>query len=164
MAHSPRVRWAVVLAGAALLVSSWLVSGSATARTGSCSSRPHLSEHRILRIARRAATASSEPSPWLIQHAQGPHNKANRVADGSGVPGCRWSYLIAERGHFVVRDAHGPPGSKPPRGKVMTLVVDAATARVTDFGVSSHYPHLARLGPVTTDFRRRNSHSGPQSG
>jgi hypothetical protein len=40
---------------------------------------------------------------------------------------------------------------------VITLVVDAATGRVTDGGISYRYPRLAKLGPVTTDFRAYRS-------
>jgi hypothetical protein len=34
---------------------------------------------------------------------------------------------------------------------VITLVLDARTGHVTDFGISDRYPPLAQLGPVTTD-------------
>jgi hypothetical protein len=34
-------------------------------------------------------------------------------------------------------------------------VVDAATARITDGGVSDRYPRLSKLGTVKTDFRRQ---------
>jgi len=65
-----------------------------------------------------------------------------------------WSYLIAVRGHFSYSGL-GPPGSSSTvHGTVITLVVDAATGKVSDSGVSNRYPALARLGKVTTDLRR----------
>jgi hypothetical protein len=33
----------------------------------------------------------------------------------------------------------------------MTLVVDASTGQVTDYGLTNDKPNLAALGPVTTD-------------
>jgi hypothetical protein len=59
--------------------------------------------------------------------------------------------LIAERGRFTVRNSQGVPGSAVPRGSVITLVYNAKTRSVSDFGVQNNYPNLAALGPVTTD-------------
>lgn len=49
-----------------------------------------------------------------------------------------------------------PPGiqAPPPRTftyTTMTLVVDASTGQVTDYGLTNDNPNLAALGPVTTD-------------
>jgi hypothetical protein len=145
----PRAVAVLVVAGLAVGV---LAAVSSSATTGACGSRPRLSERHILRIAERTAARAGDRRPSLIQHAEGPRAKANRVDSGEGVPGCRWSYLIAERGHFVLRRSEGL-GTHPPRGTVLTLVIDAATARGTDGGVSNRYPDLDRLGPVTTDLR-----------
>jgi hypothetical protein len=42
----------------------------------------------------------------------------------------------------------------------MTLIVNASSGQDTDFGVSSRYPPLGRLGPVTTDLHiSRTPHS-----
>jgi hypothetical protein len=114
---------------------------------------PALTEGQLLTIALRAARVAGDPRPALIQHAEGTREQANRIASGSGVPGSAWSYLIAERGHFVFASAPRPPGAPAPRGAVMTLVVDAATGRVNDDGTSSRYPPLHQLGQVTTDLR-----------
>jgi hypothetical protein len=108
-----------------------------------------------VRIARRAAAQAGDPTPALIQHSAGTRHRANIVASGDRVPGKRWSYLIAERGSFVLRDVSVPPGAPAPRGTVLTIVVDAATGAPTDIGVSDHYPDLAALGTVTTDLRGR---------
>jgi hypothetical protein len=97
---------------------------------------------------------AGDPRPTLIQHSEGSRYRANLVASGDIVPGKAWSYLIAERGHFVFNDTPGPPGSRAPSGSVITLVVDAATGEITDYGVSDRYPRLAVLGPLKTDLRR----------
>src|ERR1700693_2262268 len=150
MARRARIGWTAVLLGTGLLVGGWLVVSSPAATHSPCSQRPHLGKRRILRIAERSAASAGDRRPTLIQHSEGTGHTANRVDSGEGVPGCRWSYLIAERGHFVFRDV-GLAGTPAPRGTVLTLVVDAATAHVTDVGLGNRYPNLARLGPVTTD-------------
>lgn len=52
-----------------------------------------------------AAYSAGDPEPTLIQHSEGTRDKANLVDSGDIVPGRRWSYLIAERGDFVFKDA-----------------------------------------------------------
>jgi hypothetical protein len=110
-------------------------------------------EAAILAVALRAAARAGDPKPTLIQHSIGTRGKANRVASGEITGGQQRSYLIAERGRFAVRNSEGVPGSAVPRGSVITLVYDAKTRSVTDFGVQNNYPNLAALGPVTTDRR-----------
>jgi hypothetical protein len=135
-----------------------LVGSSATAHPERSHQRPHLSERRILRIAETAAARAGDPKPSLIQHSEGTRHRANLVASGDGIPGRQWSYLIAERGHFVLKDAPIPPGAAAPRGSVLTLIVNASTGQGTDGGVSNRYPDLDRLGPVHTDLRRSPQH------
>lgn len=140
---------AAVLAGGALAGGIVVSTGaSATSR------RPQLAEQRILHIAERAAAQARDPSPVLIQHSAGTRDRANLVDSGEIVPGRQWSYLIAERGHFVFENATRPAGAPAPRGTVLTLIVNASTGEVTDVGLSNRYPHLSRLGPVHTDLRR----------
>jgi hypothetical protein len=147
-----------VMVATGVVVAAILVVSSATARPARSHQRPHLSERRILDIAKKAAARAGDPRPSLIQHSEGTRHNANLVGMDAGVPGRQWSYLIAERGRFVLKNAHTPPGAPPPRGSVLVLVVDASTGQSTDGGVSSHYPHLHRLGPVHTDLRRSHRH------
>lgn len=114
---------------------------------------PTLSEQLIKRIALEAAARSEDRHPSLIQHAAGTRAHANRIASGAIIPVYNWCYLIAVRGRFVAKDAMYPSGAKPPRGTVLTLVVDARTGMTMDAGISDQYPDLAKLGPVTTDLR-----------
>jgi len=116
--------------------------------------KPRLPEKRLLRIAEDAATRTGDPHPRLIQHAAGTRFEAVRISSGDLVFEWNWSYLIAERGHFICQACSVPPGAKPPTGSVLTLVVDAANGQVTDSGLSKRYPPLRRLGHVTTDLRR----------
>jgi hypothetical protein len=117
--------------------------------------QPRLTERRILAIAESAAGAAGDAAPSLIQHAAGPRLAATLVASGDLVFDWNWSYLIAIRGHFMFTNVPGPSSASATiSGSVITLVVDAATGRVTDSGISNAYPHLARLGKVTTDLHR----------
>lgn len=132
-----------------------LLAGAVIALSPLASARTHpqLTERQILRIALKAAAAAGDPRPILIQHSEGTHSKANQIASGGYFGGNAWSYLIAERGKFVFKDAPRPFGASAPRGSVITLVLDSATGRVSDDGISYRYPALPQLGPVTTDWR-----------
>jgi hypothetical protein len=112
---------------------------------------PRLGRHTILALALKAAAADGDPSPRLIQHAEGTRFEAVLISSGDLVFAWNWSVLIAVRGHFIAKGAPIPPGAKPPTGTVLTLVVDAATGQVADFGIGNRYPPLAKLGPVTSD-------------
>ena len=151
---SPAPRTLVIVALAAGLMFAAVVALSSLAAARSRPDRPHLTESRIVKIAERAAAAAGDRRPSLIQHSEGTRQRANTIASGDRVPGKRWSYLIAERGSFVLKNVSVPPGAGAPRGSVLTLVVDAATGTVSDLGVSNHYPNLAALGAVTTDLRQ----------
>ena len=150
----PASRTLVIVAVAAGLMVAGVVAVSSLAAARSRSDRPHLTESRIVQIAGRAAAAAGDRTPMLIQHSEGTRQRANAIASGDRVPGKRWSYLIAERGSFLLKNVSIPPGARVPQGGVLTLVVDAATGTVSDLGVSNQYPHLAALGAVTTDLRQ----------
>jgi hypothetical protein len=112
-----------------------------------------MTERQIVQMGLQVAARNGDPRPTMIQHSEGPRDKANRITAGAYIGGAAQSYLIAVRGHFIAYDASVPAGASLPRGTVLTLIVNAATGRVTDGGITYSYPPLARLGPVTTDFR-----------
>jgi hypothetical protein len=68
------------------------------------------------------------------------------------------SYVMAIQGNFAVgvhRPPVGLPGTVEKENEtstysVMTIVVDAATGRVTDFGLAHCMPDLSVAGPMTT--------------
>ncbi|MGI8711584.1 MAG: hypothetical protein ACR2NR_00035 [Solirubrobacteraceae bacterium] len=154
IAITPRRLLAVASAAGLIAAAGVIGSPLATASSRGARGRPHLAEQRIVQIAERAAGRAGDPRPTLTQHSEGTRRDANLVASSDGVPGRWWSYLIAERGQFVLKDAPVPLGARAPRGSVLTLIVDAGTAKVTDGGVSNRYPQLATLGPVTTALRQ----------
>jgi hypothetical protein len=108
-----------------------------------------------------------DPTPFLVQHSEGTRRQANLIAAGDligGKAGQAWSYLIAERGHFVDRyNSYGvreAVAGYAVSGSVLMLVVNARSGRITDFGIGNGYPDLAKLGPVHTDVRRLKMGSG----
>jgi hypothetical protein len=149
-------KWLVVAATGGLLAAAGVILSfsSATATPAASVGKPRLTERQIIQIAMAAAKRAGESEPTLIQHSDGTRERSNLIDSGDVVPGQRWSYLIAERGRFVFKDAPTPPGAPAPSGSVLTLVVDVATRQVTDSGLSNRYPELAKLGPVTTDLHR----------
>jgi hypothetical protein len=147
-----RKHWGrLAAAGFGGLVAAGIVAVSSSATTRS--HPPHLSERQILRIALSAAAALGDPRPTLMQHSEGTQSNANHVASGSYVGGSTWSYLIAERGHFIFKNAPRPIGAAAPRGTALALIVNASTGQISDRGLTRRYPRLGRLGPVRTDYR-----------
>jgi hypothetical protein len=132
-----------------------LVAGctvAATAVAAGASGRPQTrlspAEREILKIALRAAARTGDPRPTLIQYSLGTRGKANLISSKDITGGEQRSYLIAERGHFVLRDLG--IGNQTVRGSVITVVLNASTLHSTDFGLQDNYPNLAALGRVTT--------------
>ena len=129
------------------------------------SGEPHANrngtERAILKIALRAAAGAGDPRPALIQYSVGTQEQANLVSSDD-IGGPQRSYLIAERGHFVLRDVG--IGNQTIRGSVITLVCNAKTLHCTDFGLQGNYPNLAALGPVTTDLGSATAGASKRSG
>jgi hypothetical protein len=146
--------------GLAVASTAW-TAVARTVNVHASSQKPHLSEQRIRRIAERWATRMEDPTPFLVQHSEGTRRKANLIAADDlieGKEGEAWSYLIAERGHFVDRySSYGvrePRSGYEPSGSVLVLIVNAGTGQLGDLGLANQYPNLAKLGPVRTDLRR----------
>ena len=156
-----RISLAFVIATALGTVAVIVVTPSA-AHSRSSRDRPQLAQHRILRIAETAAARAGDPQPTLIQHSEGTRHNANLVDSGDVVPGRQWSYLIAERGHFVLNGAPAPPRSTSSPG----LGPHPGGQRVNRphhrRRLSNRYPRLARLGPVHTDLRQAVPNSTQQ--
>ncbi len=123
---------------------------------------PHLSERQIRRIEMSAIAGGGDPHPSLIQHAEGTRFEANLIASPDLIFDWSWAYLIAIHGHFkwsstgvfgsYSRRESSPAGSHTIHNSVITVILNAKTGQTEDFGTSDHYPDLAKLGPVTTDY------------
>jgi hypothetical protein len=169
-----RWRWGIAVLGALVALGVVSTAGVAASRVSSggsalqlnvrilgarSRSHPWLSERFIRRFAFRAAAGYGDAHPSLIQQAEGTRYAANVVASGDLVYDWSWAYLIAMRGHFKVIPAYARDGSNGPpdpyiHGSVLTIVVNPRTGQGEDGGISNHYPYLAKLGHVTTDYRR----------
>jgi hypothetical protein len=109
---------------------------------------------RLAAIADRAARANGDPAPSQVTAVLTTRAKAlTSATPGDFVPGSGGVpvFLVTLRGHFTAADVSRPPGSAAPTGRYLSLVVDAATFQVTDFGISPAPPPVspASLGPVT---------------
>jgi hypothetical protein len=73
------------------------------------------------------------------------------VSSDDDVPGDQAGYLIVAHGNFTEDNAPVPRGGLALTGTVLTVVVDATTGEITDWGLSDDVADLAKLGPVTAD-------------
>jgi hypothetical protein len=109
---------------------------------------------RLTVLANRAAGANGDASPQWITAVLTTHAKAlTSATPGDFVPGADGVrvYLVTMRGRFTAYGSSPPPGAALPTGAYLSLVVDAATFQVLDFGLSPAPPPVppASLGPVT---------------
>lgn len=108
-------------------------------------------------IARSWAAVTGEPRPTLIEHVHAVNRRtAVQVSSGDRVPLGQASYLIVLRGQFTAANFPRPQlqNTQVPTGTVLTLVVDATTGHVTDWGLGNRVPNLAKLGAIHTDLHR----------
>ncbi len=70
------------------------------------------------------------------------------MRDGPVPVAAQPSYLAVAQGNFTGLMAKRPPGAPPPTGHVLSVVIDAQTGGVTDWGISDDEPALKRLGTV----------------
>lgn len=164
-AARPLARTAAALAWA-LAVASWLavVGCSAPASTGTPAATgsptvtgspvPESAISRLTAIARRAATENGDSAPAWVTAVLTTRAKAlTSATPGDFVPGAArvTVFLVTMRGKFTDYAATGPPGAALPTGRYLSLVVEARTFQVLDFGLSPNPPPVspASLGPVT---------------
>jgi hypothetical protein len=55
---------------------------------------------------------------------------------------------IIMHGSFVANHAPRPSEAAAPSGTVLTLVINATTGELTDFGLQNTEPNIAAFGPV----------------
>lgn len=109
-------------------------------------------EHRLWQVAERAA----EGMNGRIESAQAVRSQrasAVRLTSDALVSGNRdvWAIQIEGVHEFVCRTCSRPPGAPPApplSGRFITLVLDAETFDVTDWGLGSDSVDLGRLGTV----------------
>jgi hypothetical protein len=147
----------VALAAAALACVVAALAGLAWGWAGSSSAPgspvPASAISRLTALANSAAAASGDASPQWITAVSTTHAKAlTSATPGDLTPGGGTEvYLVTMRGRFTAYASSPPPGAALPTGEYLSLVVDANTFQVLDFGLSPTPPPVApaRLGPVT---------------
>lgn len=112
---------------------------------------PPLTESQISQSAREFAASMGDTSPTSIEHVEGPRQSTVFALSGDEVSTNPDVYAIVMRGNFVAHNVPLPWGVGAPNGSVLTLVIDATTGQLTDFGLENQAPDLASLGPVTVD-------------
>jgi hypothetical protein len=97
----------------------------------------------------RFSVELGEPAPSSAVYVRTTRELANDLL-GAAVDTDQQVYLVALCGNFKLLNARVPPGQPPPVGSVASLVIDASTGAVVDFGVSQHKAALplSSLGEV----------------
>ena len=108
---------------------------------------------RLDGIARGFAKANGDARPAWINAVITTHARAlaSATPGDSEAAGARSDvYLITMRGHFTGHMASVPPGAKLPTGNYISIVINARTFTVMDWGLSPAAPPVspASLGPV----------------
>jgi hypothetical protein len=153
-AARPLPRPAAALACAAAMAFGLAVAGSAGPPPTAGSPVPASAISRLTAIASRVAKANGGSAPAWTTAALTTHAKAlTSATPGDIVPGADGVlvFLVTMRGHFVANAAPRPPGAAAPTGRYLSIVVDAKTFQMLDFGLSPQQPPVspASLGPVT---------------
>jgi hypothetical protein len=156
----PLARPAAALACAWAAVFGLAAVGCAESPPAAGSPVPASAISRLTAIASRAAKASGDSAPTWATAVLTTHAKAlTSATPGDLIPGADGTlvFLVAMRGHFVANAAPRPPGAAAPTGTYLSVVVDARTFRVLDYGLSPKPPPVssASLGPITYLIDRR---------
>ena len=102
---------------------------------------------RLKTIVKDAAKADGDAHPSGVMVFASRRHEANIAAGaGSGVPGSQPVYLVVARGHFICTGCTGPLGAAPPRGNVITMVLERKTLRGLDGGIGGQVD-TSKVGP-----------------
>ncbi|MFE3175394.1 hypothetical protein ACFXPA_08220 [Amycolatopsis sp. NPDC059090] len=102
----------------------------------------------LLSTAKRLAAANDEDSPSAIQYVETDRNTLKHI-DGTQPEANDPVYLIQMTGNFVGHAAKVPPGSKAPRGNVLTVTVDAKSGHMLGWSILAEPHDLATFGVVS---------------
>jgi hypothetical protein len=153
-ARSPRGVAGIVvgLAGAGFAISAAFVGPTANAK-GAVAAVPASAIPRLDAIALRVAQSNGDPRPAWITVVVTTHGKALESAtpgDTEPTGNGTTVYLVTMKGTFTDDLASVPYGASAPTGRYLSIVINAKTFAVTDFGLSDRPPSVspASLGPV----------------
>jgi hypothetical protein len=99
------------------------------------------------------AHSNGEAAPQRMRAVETDRRSALSVtAPGDNVQGVGVTqdvYAMVASGRFVGFKAHVPMGEDPPTGDYLSLVVDATTGEILDWGLTPDPPDLSTLGATT---------------
>ncbi len=101
----------------------------------------------VLATAKRLATTMGDASPTAANYVVTTRQAANQLI-GAHVKSNPPVFLVVLHGHFIDRNAYGPPGSSDPTGSMLVFTIDTVTHQVLDLGVTNYQPQLGKLSPV----------------
>jgi hypothetical protein len=153
-ARRPGVATVTAGAGIAAVLLALVLTGCAGLRSAGGQPVPASAIPRLTAIASNFATVNGGNAPAQVSAVLTTHKKAlTSATPGDTVAGAGRDpvYLLTLTGHFVAYTASYPPGASAPTGRFASIVVDARTFRVLDWGVGPKPPPVspASLGPVT---------------
>ncbi len=122
-----------------------LLSACGTAKAGSGSDDATMAKLRA--IARHAAEANSGHAD-RAEAVKTTHATGERVVSGAGVQGEQPVWIVQVEGTFTCNSCSHLFRGSAIRGHYLTITVDAATWRDTDFGIGDGRADLAKLGQV----------------
>jgi hypothetical protein len=159
-AARPLARPAAALACVWAAVFGLAAAGCAGSPSAAGSPVPAPAISRLTAIASHAAKASGDSAPSWATAVLTTHAKAlTSATPGDLIPGADGTrvFLVTMRGHFVANAAPRPPGAAAPTGRYLSVVVDARTFRLLDYGLSPKPPPVspASLAPITYLIDRR---------
>ena len=120
--------------------------------------------NRLDGIARGFAKANGDARPAWINAVITTHARAlaSATPGDSEAAGARSDvYLITMRGHFTGHMASVPPGAKLPTGSYISIVINARTFMVMDWGLSPGRPARVAGQPRPGAEPARLSHPPP---
>ena len=122
---------------------------TAARTTGSQAVLDPVIEHRLWRVAERAAEGM-DGQIHSAQSVMSQHAAAVRLTSDAIVPGNQavWAIQVEGVQEFVCRTCSAPAGAPLPSGRFITLVIDAGTFEESDFGVGPERDDLGELGTV----------------
>lgn len=111
-----------------------------------------LTPEQLRSIAYAVATENGDASPSNIQALETTRGTAvSLTAPGSEISGGDAGddvFAITATGQFAALFGNRPPDAPPPTGNALSIVVDAYTGEVLDYGISDLVPPLDSIGTV----------------
>ncbi|MDQ2813889.1 MAG: hypothetical protein M3Z75_18970 [Actinomycetota bacterium] len=93
------------------------------------------------------AALNGEANPTAITYVATSRAKAANLTGGA-VDSDQAAYMVQVKGQLNGAAAHHPRGLPAPHGTVLTVVIDAVTLQVTDWGLTNTTAPLNQLGRV----------------